>query len=320
MQPPYDPNGDANPDPSERPPAAEAGGYDYQKFLDAWWHAAPGTNLDKFISDNPGFTKGAKTSHGGEYLDLPGGESFDAYANYNPDMRTSEGSNRPQWGSSGYDYQTGAALTPAQSQAAEAAWAAQHPGGGGGGGVAGPAPASTGVTGAPGGKYSDQISEQILKLLQKGNTPVTEQDMAAQYEPVSRTFQRGAQRAREGAAERMAYSGLNSGGSGGPLDAEVNSINESLAEKQAGTMGNLMQQELQARRNDVVNAIGFAQGEEKQALQLQLAQIDKELRQQALNLQGKGMDLQNQQYYDRLGFDMSSHKDSLDALLASYLS
>lgn len=176
-------------------------------------------------------------------------------------------------------------------------------GGGGGGG---------GVSAAPGSPYSSQISDQIMKLLAKGNTPVTEADVAAQYEPVSRTYQRGAQRARETAAERMAYSGLNSGGSGGPLDAEVNSINESLAEKQAGTMGNLMQQELTARRQDVVNALNFAQGEEKTALQLQLAQIDKELRQQ-------GMGLQNQQFYDKLGFDMSSHADTLDTLLASYL-
>lgn len=124
-----------NPDPPQKytgsisdPPAAgaPAPGYDYGKFLDSWWHAAPGTDLNKFISDHPDFTQGASTSNNGEWLNLPGGESFDA-------VRDKGGDNAPMWGSYDYDYATGRKLSADEAAAQESAWARSHPSGGSGG-------------------------------------------------------------------------------------------------------------------------------------------------------------------------------------------
>lgn len=293
-------------------PGADPEGYDYGKFMDAWYHSAPGTNLDNFISSNKGFTQGATTSKNGEMLNLPGGESFDAVRDFGPG-----GANAPQWGSSGYDYASGRALSPQESAAAEASWAAKNGVSSGGGG--GSSTTVSATAGSPYGRYSDEIYKQIMGLLDKGNKPVTEEDVAGQYAPVARTLERGAEQTRRAAAERGAYSGTNLGGAGGALDADVNSINEQLTEKKGNTMADLMSKELTARRQQVTDALQFAQGEEKTALQLQLAQIDKDLRQQSLALTSKGQDQQNMQFYDRLGFDMGNEANNLDSQLLAAL-
>lgn len=305
-----------------RPLTPAAGGYDYKKFQNAWYNAAPNTNLDDFIANHPDFATGASTSKRGEYLNLPGGESFDAYRDFG-------GDNAPTWGSQDYNYDTGDKYTPEQSAAAESAWASAHPsagsGAGAGSGAATGGPAEA-PAGDPYGAYSDQIHQQILGLLNKGNTPVTEQDVAAQYDPVNRVMQRNAQSSREQAAERLAAQGLNSGGSGGALDAEVNSINEQTGEQQGQVMGSLISGEVSARRQDVVNALQFAQGQEKTALQLELAQIDKQLRQQQIDTQNKSVGIQgqqvsnqNQQFYDNLSFDYANANNNQNDLLLSAL-
>lgn len=201
-----------------------------------------------------------------------------------------------------------------------------------------------------------QMHAEIQRLLARGNTPVTEESVAGQYQPVANQYTRGADEAKRAAAERAAFQGTSVGGAGGSLDAENNSINEDLAGKKANTMGTLMGQELQARRADVVNALTFAQGEEKNQLTLQLAEIDRKLRQQGLDLQNKqidvnkylaerGLDLQkygidinkvlsergldiqklgltnqNQQFYDRLAFDIAHDNLSVDDIIQRLIS
>lgn len=336
----------------------DGGGYDYKKFLDAWYNAPSGTNLDKFITDNPSFTKGATTSKGGEILNLPGGESFDAVQDFGPG-----GLNHPIWGSQNYDYETGAAYTPAQANAAEALWAQQHgvaqtsfPGGGGPSASASPtsgastpidltpydvpeaspgfmAPASEespnpssgfmntwrrastenpqvslgllapSEESAPvaGPTSATSINDAVAQLLAKGNKPVTSEDLASQFNPVSASFQRSAQRAKQAAAERSAYQGQNIGGAGGSLDAEMASIDEDVANSEGQLMAQLTTQEIQARRQDVVNALNFAQGEESIQLQRQLADIDRQLRSRGLDLTAQQISNQNTQFGQSLG-------------------
>lgn len=175
---------------------------------------------------------------------------------------------------------------------------------GGGGGAVGSAAA--GGAGA-GGSMSSQdpaVHDAIMRLLARGEKPVTEGDVQDQFAPVSRQYDRGAQHSREQSAERLAQQGLNLGGSGGQLDTEVNSINEKNTEAKGGLMAQLVTQELQGRRQDVANALQLAQGEEKTALSLELAQIDKEIRQASLGIQQQQVGNQQQQFYDQMGYNM----------------
>ena len=180
-------------------------------------------------------------------------------------------------------------------------------------GGAPPAGAGVGITGSRTGSASSSFSsgskdpavyDAIMRLLKRGEKPVTGEDVASQFDPVARQYDRGATRAREQSAERLAQQGLNQGGQGGPLDTEVQSINEHTTEAKGGLMAQLVGQEIAGRRADVANAIQFAQGEERNQLQMQLAQLDNELRRMGLDLQGKQLSQQNQQFYDTMGYNI----------------
>lgn len=161
--------------------------------------------------------------------------------------------------------------------------------------------AATGGGGAAGGGGNYGMSESIQKLLARGFSTPTENDpeIAAQLAPTHRAIQRGADRTRQAAAERAAASGnLVSGEGSGSFDGDVNAINESAGEQSGKATGQVIAQEVMGRRQDIVNALQFAQGEEKMALEAQLAQADNELRRLGLENQRYGMDLQNQQFYD----------------------
>lgn len=141
----------------------------------------------------------------------------------------------------------------------------------------GGAPATNGAQ-----PYSDLIMQNIQDLLKRGNAPLTADDptLRAQFDPISASLQRAGQRTKAQAAERAAYQGTSVGGAGGPLDAEMNSINEDTGNQEGKLMSQMVTQELQARRQDIQNALQYAQGEEKQRLLVQQQAIDRELQQQ----------------------------------------
>mgnify|MGYP001611269443 CR=1 FL=1 len=176
--------------------------------------------------------------------------------------------------------------------------------GGGGGAQQGGGGGST-LTAAGLKEFDPTVRQAILELLQRGRTPVGTQDVIGQYAPLARLMERNAQQTRGAAAERLAFQGVNRGGAGGPLDAEVNSINERLGEQQQGLMASLLGQEIQARRGDLTNALQFAQGSERMQLQLQLSQLDNELRR-------FGMGQQNRQFYDNLQSDIAWREAQLN--------
>jgi hypothetical protein len=139
--------------------------------------------------------------------------------------------------------------------------------------------------------------DAILRLLARGEKPVTGEDVASQYQPAAAALDRSAQLERAASAQRGAVTGTNIGGGGGALEGDIASIRENTGSQQGQLMAKLLGDELQARRSDVVNAIGFAQGEEKTALQRQLGLIDAQLRQTQL-------DQQNRQFYDNMGYNI----------------
>lgn len=269
-------------------------------------YAAPGNPEDAFFQTlaSGNFTKGASQrgagffAGGNDYRGNLGGIA-DAFNKSHP------GANAHMVGDDKIDFGDGKGPIDVITEGGDFWY--NH--GGSGGGTSGVASGAAGGGGAAsagevgGGSYNAEIHDAIMALLKRGSSPVTEGDVASQYAPVSRTYQRAATHAKEAASERLAYEGLNSGGESPAADAEGNKIEEDLAGQQGTLMATLIGDELKARRQDVFNAIQYAQGEEKIALQMQLAQIDKDLRQQSLGLQGKQLDQQNSQFYDNMDYN-----------------
>ena len=195
-------------------------------------------------------------------------------------------------------------------------------GGGAGFGAGAGAAGANGSHGLAGGAgYYDTIHNEIMNLLKKGNTPVTREDIAAQYDPVARQYQRAGTRQKMAAAERAAAQGMNVGGSGGALDAEQAKIDESTGENESALMSSLMTGEIQARRQDVMNALNTAQGEDRLALQRYLAELDNQIKQQGIALQGQQLGLQQQQIdnQNRQWYDQFTYNGGLQQYLLSQL-
>lgn len=161
---------------------------------------------------------------------------------------------------------------------------------GGGGGSAG------GGATIPSSQYETDpmVKDAIRKLLEHGQTMPSGEDptIRAQFNPQSQVIQRDAARAKASAAERAFGQGQVGAGAN---DLASGQIDQASSQNEAGLMGSLIGNELQARRQEVVQALGLAQGEERNSLQQYLANIDAILRNQ-------GLTNQNQQYYDDLGF------------------
>lgn len=160
------------------------------------------------------------------------------------------------------------------------------------------------------------MSDAIKRLLTRGFTTPSDSDpeIAAQLAPTNRAIQRGADRTRQAAAERAAATGNLVGGAGsGSFDADVNAINEDAGEQSGRETGKVIAQEVMARRQDIALALQSAQGEEKMALEAQLAQADNELRRLGLEQQRYGMDLQNQQFYDQFAANNARNANDDDA-------
>lgn len=140
--------------------------------------------------------------------------------------------------------------------------------------------AAGGGAGQAGG-YNDAIHSAILKLLDRGFSPVDSNDpqIAGPTTAFRNQAQYGADRNREALAERAAQEGMGSGA----FDTAVQSGNEKAAMDTASYAGNLQVQELQARRNDIATALQFAQGEDAQALSLQLARMDDQIKRLSLS-------------------------------------
>lgn len=272
-------------------PAAPTGGYDYGKAQNSWFNAAPGTKIDDWVKANPTFTQGITSSNNGEFMNLPGGQSFDA-------VRDFGGANAPIWGSQDYNYQTGAKYTPQEAQAAEAQWAQKNGASGGGvgtssGGMGGAAPATS--------DFQNQIRALLMQQMSglskpiDANDPTIQGEMQAQHATLDRNRQ--AQRASD--AERMAFTGLNAGGAGsGAFDTANNAGFEQMGQAETGLQSQLFSRELTNRRQQMSQMLNMAMqsgdAESARALQMQIASMDAQLRK-------LGLDQQQSQFNDSYG-------------------
>lgn len=152
-----------------------------------------------------------------------------------------------------------------------------------------PAPASAAAgTGDP--AMDAAMHTALMQLLERSGKPVTAASVGDQFGPVDAIVQRNADQSRYAAGERSAFQGSNVGGAGGSLDGEQNAISEKMSQDESGLMAGLIGDQLTAQRQDLVNALQFAQGEEKIQLQSKIADMDHQIAQQGVNNQSKSID------------------------------
>lgn len=249
-------------------------GYNYQQAQASWFGAAPGTSVDSWIAANPTFTQGITSGKGGEMMNLPGGQSFDAVRDFGPG-----GANAPQWGSSTMDYNTGAALTPAQSAAAEAAWASQHPSAGTAG-----APSGTGSMDFSGSSSSSmsgqdaalraQLIAQLTQRAQQGlAVSPTDPNIQQQVDPYRAEQDRASRTYLSQLAESA---GQHYGASN--LEGQARLANEKAGQNVGNFQATLIGKELDAKRTEIQQALTSMQGmltqDQVMQLQMQLKQIE----------------------------------------------
>ena len=185
-------------------------------------------------------------------------------------------------------------------------------GGDSGGAATAATPAAPVVPTAAGSVTGQQMDpalhDEIMKLLQQGNTPVDPNDpiIKSQVDAARVQDTRATADARAALAERSAAEGLPTSA----LDTAVAGSAEKMGEHLGGLQASLMASELSNRRAQVVDALQFASGEDARALNLQLAQIDAALKQTQLGQQ-------NQQFYDTLGFNIGSEQDLMNRFMTA---
>lgn len=140
-----------------------------------------------------------------------------------------------------------------------------------------------------------QGQQALQSLLSRLSQPVSIQD--SELQGASDAFraqqQRGVERRRNALAERMAATG--GAGSGG-FDTGVLGIEADAANASAARDSELVLGEMRDRRQQLQSAIQLAEStgqfQQSQELQRQLALLDANIRQQGIDLQGRGLDLQ----------------------------
>ena len=135
------------------------------------------------------------------------------------------------------------------------------------------------------------VRAQLLKLMSGTDRPfdAASDPRAAAYR---RARGRSADQERAQAAERAAFMGLNLGGQGsGAFETQVQGIQEGAGEDIAGYEADIQNQEVQARRQQLIQALELATAvgarNEANALQRELANLDTQYRYAALGEQGR---------------------------------
>lgn len=187
------------------------------------------------------------------------------------------------------------------------------------------APAAAAAPAAPAvDPYQAQLRSALMQKIQEFSAPVTGSDPAVAA--VNQTYDAGVGRAaqaqRAQSAERAAFEGLNSGGQGsGSFDTELNGITEQAGQDMASHDSGVVLQQIQQRQallqSFLQMAVQSGDTQSAQALQLQIAQMDDQIRQQQLTQSGSQFNAQlgqqQSQFNDTLGFNEYQYSND-DAL------
>lgn len=161
------------------------------------------------------------------------------------------------------------------------------------------------------------MRDQLLRLMDQGSQPMT--DIGA--DPAAAAYRTGRRREagkdREALAERAAFLGLNPGGQGsGSFETGIQGLNEDASEDIAGYEANRAVDELTQRRNMMMQALQMANAlgarTEATSLQRELAMIDTQIKQQQLGFQYAGLNQQQGQFEDSMGFNYANLLSNLN--------
>ena len=177
------------------------------------------------------------------------------------------------------------------------------------------APAGGAAGGGPGGDFNSQVRAMLMEQLgAMGKTPGAEDPIIKnQVDAYRREKERSGQNQRAALAERSAQSGLLQGGaSSGAFDTGIAGIQEGIGEDVGQFAAGATAKELYNRRDQMKSLLAMAlqtgDAETARALQLQIAQMDNQLRYATLSQQGRQFDANlgenRRQFDDQLGYNM----------------
>lgn len=187
------------------------------------------------------------------------------------------------------------------------------------------------ATGAPGVATDPKtaLQQRILEMLNTdtANVSPTDANLLPQVNASRLAAQRAEERARGMAAERRHAGGF---GTSGALDSDIERLAQARGEAEASNEAGIVGNELQDRRNRVLQAMNMEAGIEGQdkgiasqegmqdkdiALRGRLADLDAAIRREQLQQQGqlgnRGMDLQDSQFWAQLGQNGQQFNDTM---------
>lgn len=195
------------------------------------------------------------------------------------------------------------------------AWTPVGGAGGGGGSFGGGGAAGPGGYGAAGGGGDLQgiLRDKLLQLMgDRGPIDASNDPRATAFRNAQ---SRGLERQRQALAERAAASGQLQGGVGsGAFDTELQGLRENASENAANYEAGLVDDEVQARRQQLMQALQMADAigarSESAALQRELAQLESQYKYAALGQQ-------QGQFEDQMGFNYAQYQQNAnrDAML-----
>lgn len=173
--------------------------------------------------------------------------------------------------------------------------------------------------------YKNNIRSTILSLIKSGSAPVDPNDPT--IAGATSAFRGEGERALALLREKQAEASRAGGRTAGSEESAVKGGYEDLGNATGSYKADLMVKELQSRRQQLMQATQLGAGlqseDEKNALASQIAQIDAQLKtlqlQSSEGLTKTGLTNQNTQFYDNLSYLMGKDTNSLDSLLAQYL-
>lgn len=230
-----------------------------QSQIDTFWNQVTNAHRNDFTPDE--LNAWGVTKISGDKYRLPNGQTVDTVGDYGPGGENRMGG----WTiSGGQPGQNGQPMSSGSS-----------------------GPAAPGASSAGGGTsdFQGQIRQLLLSQLgQMGAAPsINDPALKGQSDAYRVAQERSGQQQRSALAERDAFTGLNSGGAGsGSFDTGIQGIGEQVGQNIAGHDASLVGGEVQSRRATLQNLLGMAMqsgdAEATRAIQLQIAQMDNELR------------------------------------------
>ena len=180
-----------------------------------------------------------------------------------------------------------------------------------------------------GGSFNDQVRQRLMQQMDQAGRPISADDptIAGELQSQERGLERNRQDRRAAAAERGAAQGtLLGGASSGAFDAEVASGFEDKGAALSGIKAQLFGRELQGRRQQMSQMLQMAvqsgDNEQARALQLQLGQMDNEIRRYGISEGGRqfdrGLGENSRQWDDQFGLAGGRFQYEKDRDLAGY--